>query len=163
MITEPEIEKNTLPPVEHLIQDTLKDSLEEKINEMNKTHFVSTEGNSTSVYKEGFNYELNVAHLGSMSFDAFKKLYATERVDVMKGHDQSSNPIIVSKQLAPIWLEHHNRRTYINGLGLFPSAQTVPYGVYNLWRGWGCTPNTDACAMSVKLALRHLYFVVCSV
>lgn len=57
---------------------------------------------------------------------------------------------------ADIWLAHQNRRTFENGLGLFPNG--APSGWYNTWQGFSVVAkpgNWD----NMK---SHIYYVICN-
>lgn len=64
---------------------------------------------------------------------------------------------ITLKSEAEIWLAHENRRTYPNGIGLFPSG--APLGWYNTWCGWPYSPDDSG---DCSLFLNHILEVICS-
>ncbi len=72
----------------------------------------------------------------------------------------SNRKIMINSKLAPVsklWLDHADRRTYNNGLGLFPNKE-APDGYYNMWHGFGVSPLEGCC----DLFLWHLEHVVCA-
>ena len=72
--------------------------------------------------------------------------------DIIWAGDEDPKPIPVTK----IWLGHEARRTYENGLGLFP-LQSAPEGYYNTWHGFSVEPKKGECG----LFLNHLEEVIC--
>jgi hypothetical protein len=149
------------PPIRSVIQEAFARELHEAFERIDKDHFVSVEGGKTFVFKEAYDHEISVPSLERMTTTAFTQLHAREQVRVLKGFDDEGNPKIGYRAIATHWLNHPNGRTYQNGLALLPDAKKVPYGVYNLWRGWGCVPNLDARTSDVGPALLHIYLVIC--
>lgn len=72
--------------------------------------------------------------------------------DIIWAGDEDPKPVPVTK----IWLGHEARRTYENGLGLFP-LQAAPEGYYNTWQGFSVEPKKGECG----LFLNHLKEVIC--
>ena len=113
--------------------------------------FVSTEGGQTYVYRETIDPELGEPILRRQTVKSFHELYAGETVMMSTG----------AKATSRVWFNSPNRPTYPQGMALLP-GQTAPTGVYNLWRGFGFQPNKMATALSVRPALWHLRYVICS-
>ena len=155
-------QESGFPPSDEIVLEAAEAEFQCAIDQLNSEHFVSTEGGNTYVFKEAFDYELKLERLEKMSFEAFRQLWATTNVRVLNGHDDDGKPHLVSKPLANVWLNSPHRRTFKHGMALLPDASDIPYGVYNLWRGWGCKPQVGATVWQVRPALRHIFAVVCA-
>ena len=89
--------------------------------------FVQVEG-SARVLRE----ELNADQIILYKLDDLKKEFANQRV-----LDHSSDkPRMMN--LADMWLEHPDRRTYPGGICFAPDGEVI--NKYNLWRGWSYKP-----------------------
>lgn len=113
--------------------------------------FVSTEGGQTYVYREVVDPELGEPVLHRQTVKSFHELYAGETVIMPTG----------AQPISRVWFASAQRTTYPQGLALLPE-QTAPKGVYNLWRGFGFQPDAGATALSVRGALWHLKYIICS-
>jgi hypothetical protein len=65
-----------------------------------------------------------------MNEASFKSLYRNQMVP-HKGKELD---------LGSYWLQHEQRRQYINGIILDPTETHVGEGQLNLWTGFGCEP-----------------------
>ncbi len=72
--------------------------------------------------------------------------------DIIWAGEDNEKPVPVTK----VWLGHEARRTYTNGLGLFP-LKSAPEGYYNTWHGFSVEPKKGDCT----LFLNHLEEVIC--
>ncbi len=111
----------------------------------NQTHFVTTEGALTFVFKETFDPELERATLYKITFAAFKGL-----------HNQVTSIAGKPRRIAEVWLNSPARRTYTNGMVFIPGGQ-CPDQTYNLWRGFGVNPAPG----SIEPILSYLEALVC--
>lgn len=89
--------------------------------------FVQVEG-SARVLRE----ELNSDQIILYKLDDLKKEFANQKV-LDHGSDK---PRMMN--LADMWLEHPDRRTYAGGICFSPDGQVL--NKYNLWRGWSYKP-----------------------
>ena len=140
----------TLAEVVSLQTKNLELSGEEVALARFSNHFVSVEGGNTFVYRETLDTETGRFDLQRMAIKAFHDLYATERVTTSRGE----------KAATQVWFKSPKRRTYEGGLKLIP-AQDAPAGVYNLWQGFGCTPDITEVVPDARPALWHLEHVIC--
>ncbi len=137
------------------------------IAEMNEQYAVARVGSRVCILsvREVYNPNGNTIEVEYMQPRDLELLHANQRVKVPEVIDGN----VKWKMVNPVslWLTHKDRRT-VNHLTFAPgiTADDLPEGVYNLWRGWGCTPAVpldgmepaDAC----PLILRHLHEVWCS-
>ena len=72
--------------------------------------------------------------------------------DVVWTKGEKPKPVSIAK----IWLAHEERRTYHNGMDLFPLRE-APEGYYNTWHGFSVEPREGDCS----LYLNHLKEVIC--
>jgi len=102
--------------------------IEERLPSMLKNWaFVQVEG-SARVLRE----ELHSDQIILYKLDDLKKEFANQKVL----DNSSDKPKMMN--LADMWLEHPDRRTYAGGICFSPDGQVL--NKYNLWRGWSYKP-----------------------
>lgn len=123
------------------------------IEGMNKSYAIVTVGGKIRVLREkGQVADPMNGHYDLLGKDDFKTLLQNETVMIS---DPKGNPKRIS--VADIWLAHQGRRTYANGMGLFPDNNT-PEGWYNTWNGFSVQPREGKC----NNFLMHIKTVICS-
>ena len=117
-------------------QETFDANVNAAIRRLNEDHCVVREGSKAVVYKREFDPALKRIGYQSIAFEDFKKLLMNRKFEV--GISAKGNA--VTKNEADIWLEHEDRRQYINGVVFDPSTRGAPDGMLNLWEGFAVTP-----------------------
>jgi hypothetical protein len=119
------------------------------VQELNKTYALVTIGGKVRIMKELEDAE--VAYAGQpryslMEVSAWEMVMANRYITV----DEKKVP------LSKIWTPHTGRRTYSNGLGLYPSGD-APKNCYNTWRGFAVKPKEGDCSLFIN----HIEEVLC--
>jgi hypothetical protein len=145
-----------LEEVNAVVSQEVENDVASMVKRFNAEHFVSVDGGVTSVYREAFDHELNRHRLDRLGLAAFKALHSNKFVAITDSKGNST-----TKPVAVVWLNHPARRTFHEGIALLPAGD-LPVGVYNLWRGFGCEPKAGVVVADVKVALVHIFRVICS-
>lgn len=117
---------------------------------MNEEYAVVTIGGKIRILREKTDvWEMDM-HYELYDKDSFKTLMENQTIEVM------INDKIKKVKKTDIWLGHEGRRTYINGVGLFPQMAT-PIGYYNTWNGFAIEPKKGDC----NQFLDHIKHVIC--
>lgn len=127
--------------------------IDEVVEKINKQHAIVVVGGKVRVLREKSyvedpvlgNYEL-------LGVNDFQSLLQNEVVFI-EDNNGNQKPV----QVARIWLAHEGRRTYPNGMGLFPDDNAPP-GFYNTWTGFAFQPIKGNCS----LLLNHIREVICN-
>ena len=126
------------------------DTVTEKLN---RVFAIVTVGGKIRIIREKTHiHDPIMPHFDLMGKDDFKTLLQN---DVIWYEDSKNRSKSIS--VADIWLAHENRRTYPDGLGLFPDNKTPP-GYYNTWKGFSVKPRQGNC----NLLLNHMKEVICN-
>ena len=118
------------------------------VAEMNEEYAICAIGGKIRILRE----KLEIVNEWEMHYDLLDKQAFIDLLSNEVMWSKDDKPVPISK----IWLAHPARRTYHNGIGLFPLA-TTPEGYYNTWNGFGVEPIKGDCT----LFLDHLKAVVC--
>ena len=123
---------------------------DELVEEMNQTYALVTIGGKIRILREkGDVINEWESHYDLLDKQAFIDLLSNEKI--MSG-GQKPKPVLITT----IWLSHEGRRTYQNGLSLFP-LQRAPEGYFNTWNGFSVDPLEGECS----LFLDHLHQIIC--
>jgi len=130
--------------------DKSGNKFDEVVAAMNKEYAIVAIGGKIKVLREkpatdGFGEPFDL-----MDKDSFKTLLMNDKIWVKAGDKEK--PI----SIADIWLAHEDRRTYPNGMGLYPKIET-PAGYFNTWTGFAVEPREGTC----DLFIYHIKEVVC--
>lgn len=122
------------------------------VERLNKTYAIVTVGGKIRVLRE----KTSLANPVDGPFDLLGKedFRTLLQNNTMQVPDAKGNPKLVS--VADIWLAHQSRRTYFNGMALFPN-ESAPEGWYNTWKGFSVKPRPGAC----ELLLNHIRTIIC--
>ena len=120
---------------------------------LNKVYAIVTVGGKIRILRE----KSEVADPINGSYDLlgkedFRTLLQNDTIVIA---DSRGQPKRIS--VADIWLAHQSRRTYANGMGLFPDNNT-PNGWFNTWNGFSIEPREGKC----DLFLDHIKEVICN-
>lgn len=123
------------------------------VEKLNITFAIVTIGGKIRIIREKTHvYDPVMPYYDLMGKDDFKTLLQN---DVIWYEDSKKRAKSIS--VADIWLAHENRRTYPDGVGLFPDGK-VPPGYYNTWKGFSVKPRQGNC----ELLLNHIKEVICN-
>lgn len=126
---------------------------DELVTDMNQTYALVTVGTELRILREtGIVVDGISKHYDLVKKATFEGLLQNDVIWV--GEDDKAKPVPVVK----IWLGHEARRTYDNGLGLFPPPAPTPKGYYNTWNGFAVDPLEGDCS----LFKAHLLNVICN-
>ena len=126
--------------------------LDEVVERINKQHAIVVVGGKVKVLREKTYVEDPVlGHYELIGTNDFQSLLQND-VIFIENKKGDTKPIGVAK----IWLGHEARRTYPNGMGLFPDGKH-PSGYYNTWNGFSVTPMAGNCPNF----LDHIKEVIC--
>jgi hypothetical protein len=129
------------------------DSVATIIEEFNRRYMVVNEAGKAVIYAPAYDPILQRRRFDRSTFDDLRRLHMNRLVKI--GHDASGSPIF--KDAANIWLEHPDRRQYIDGVTFDPSGSSEP-GVLNLWQGFAVIPVQG----DWSLMKRHIWEVICN-
>jgi hypothetical protein len=121
------------------------------VDELNGSHFVSWEGCKTFVYREEYNDILKRHELHRMSFMDFQNYYSNKYICIGEKAGEK-----VYKPLGEVWIKHPMRRQY-TGITMEPCKESTE-GKYNLWRGFSVEPVAGVW----KLMRDHIFHIICS-
>ena len=122
------------------------------VEELNKMYAIVTVGGKIRVLRERASTGDAInGHYDLLGKEDFRTLLQNNTTIVP---DARGNPKRIS--VGDIWLAHQGRRTYANGMGLFPDGK-VPDGWYNTWNGFSIEPREGECS----LFLKHIKEVIC--
>lgn len=121
------------------------------VESLNKVYAIVTVGGKIKILREKGDGDAINGHYDLLGKEDFRTLLQNETTIVP---DARGNPKRIS--VADIWLAHESRRTYANGMGLFPDYN-VPNGWYNTWNGFSVEPREGNC----DLFLDHIKEVIC--
>ena len=126
---------------------------DEVVAQMNEEFAIVTIGGKIRIIKEKDNSDNHMmTHYDLMDKDSFSLLLMNKKIEY--GTDKNGVPKKVS--IGNLWLGHEGRRTYENGMGLFPDGK-VPNGYYNTWNGFSVEPRKGDCSQF----LYHIKEVIC--
>lgn len=123
------------------------------VERMNQTYAVVPIGGKIRILREKpVVSDPVIGHYELLHKEDFRTLLMNETVILA---DSRGNPKKVT--IADVWLAHQARRTYPNGIGLFPRMK-APDGWYNTWDGFSVKPRPGSC----NLLLNHIKEVICN-
>lgn len=132
--------------------DTVKgNKFDELVARMNEEYAIVSVGGKIRVLREKEPEYQMMMHYDLLDKESFRTLMQNELTVVQ---DAKGNPKKIS--VADIWLSHEHRRTFPNGMGLYPSK--APNGYYNTWNGFTVLPREGDCS----LFLEHIKKVICA-
>lgn len=119
--------------------------------ELNRDHFISTEGGHARVFWEQHDSTTGHLLLHRMQAYDFCLFENNRRVNTF---DPRGNPVLQGRGSA--WLEHKHRRQYTTTV--FAPEREVEAHEYNLWRGYGCRRRTGL----PRRTLRFIHRIICA-
>ena len=130
--------------------DKIGNKFDAVVAEMNKEYGIVAIGGKIKILREKAAAEGFGDPFDLMDKDSFKTLMMNDKIWVKSGDKEKP------MSTADIWLAHENRRTYPNGMGLYPRMDTPP-GYFNTWTGFAVEPQNGTC----DLFMEHILKVVC--
>lgn len=113
-----------------------EDDVTALVRELNQKYAVVNEGGKAVIFKFGRDPLLKRSKIDRMSKDDFNMIYMNDKVRV--GTDNDGAPIYKTK--SALWLNHKDRRQYIEGVTFDPADARHQEGVLNLWKGFAIQP-----------------------
>ena len=126
------------------------DKFDEIVAAMNREYAIVAVGGKIKILREKDLTDNTIEPFDLLDKDSFKTLLMNDRIWVSAG--EKEKPM----STADIWLAHVDRRTYANGMGLYPKIETPP-GYFNTWKGFSVEPREGSC----DSFLWHVKNVVC--
>lgn len=137
------------------------------IEDFNKQYAIVLNGTKTLVMKTSFDENRHRKRRDYLSIQSFNALYANTKIKV--GEKEVKGEIVdILKTKSQAWLEHANRKQYIDGIIFKPSIyaggieqKPMLYGnKLNLWEGYSVAPQKAEKELLNRIYL-HIYQVVC--
>ena len=120
--------------------------------DLNEQHMViKSFGGKCVVVSEVYDHVLNRYHIERQSFGDFRNAYLNQKVEI--GTNKDGTPKY--EKMGKWWLEHPKRREF-DRVVFKPDGEGE--GEYNLWKGFGVTPQPGYAHLSF---LGHLYRNLC--
>jgi hypothetical protein len=136
--------------------DTIQTPMDEMVAEMNQQYGLVQVGGKVKIIRER-KKDTKKSHVGQVNFDlldrdSFGALFANQKLMVVNPATGKA----AQKTKAEVWMAHHARRTYEEGIGLFPNDERPGY--FNVWQDFAFVPK----AGSVQPFLDHVLKIICN-
>lgn len=136
--------------IDPIVGEKIGNKFDELVAKMNEQYAIVMLGGKTRIaLKREPQENMDPCYI-MLEKDSFKTLLENE---IMRVVDESGKAKFIS--VANIWLAHQSRRTYIDGMGVYPKG--APPGRYNTWRGLTVEPRQGECG----LFLSHIKDIIC--
>lgn len=132
--------------------DASSNPIQDAVEKINETHALVMVGGKIRIVREKETTDPMLGNYDLMHRDDFRTLHANEHYMATNAR---GNPCQIP--ISDIWLASEARRTYPNGMGMFPDG--APAGWYNTWQGWSYSPSDEG---SCDLYLKHIRDIICS-
>ena len=123
------------------------------VKRLNKKYAMVNEGGKAVIFQNGFDPVLKRSRIDRLTTRDLLTLYMNEKIQT--GVDDQKRPVF--KTVANIWLNHPERRQFIEGVTFDPTTTRSKTGVLNLWRGFAFEPQ----AGDWSLMRAHIFSVIC--
>lgn len=126
--------------------------IQAEIERVNSEYAFTIVGGKARILRERKKTHESENHMASyelMTKDSFEAFLENDKVTV---DEETGKKISIAK----IWLASVSRRTYPNGIGLFPEG--APPGYYNTWEGFSVKPIKGKC----ELFINHIKEIICN-
>ena len=141
-----------LPPPSGAAPPT--DPVTQVVTEFNERYFIANDSGKAMIWQPTRDPTLdNRIYYQRSRVPDLRTFYMNRLIE--EGVAKDGRPIL--KNAADVWLNHPDRRQYINGVLFDPSGTQRP-GIYNLWQGLAVTPMPG----SWHLMQHHLLNIVCA-
>jgi len=134
-----------------LNDDVTGNKYDELVARMNEEYAIVSVGGKIRVLREKEPEHETMMHYDLLDKDSFRTLLQNEQTVMVDPNGKVKNVSV-----ADVWLGHEFRRTYPNGMGLYPGK--APNGYYNTWNGFSVSPRPGDCS----LFLTHVKEVICN-
>lgn len=133
-------------------EDITGNKWDELVAELNSQFAIVLVGNKIRVLyeKEQVLDPSYMSHYELLSRDDFKMLLSNKSTIAVTAKGEPKKVPV-----ADVWLASEERRTYLDGIGLFPDGDKP--GFFNTWRGFTVKPEEGDCG----LTLEHIKDVIC--
>jgi Family of unknown function (DUF5906) len=129
------------------------DPITRLVDDFNRKYLVVNKNGKAIIYASRHDQIQNRRFFDRMSFGDLTKLYQNHYIAIGKNEDG----VPIRKRVAPLWLNHSQRRQYLGGVVFDPSHRT-PDDVLNLWQGFAVKPR----AGDWSLLREHIVVVICN-
>ena len=123
---------------------------DELVARMNEEFAIVSVGGKIRILREKEPEHSTMMHYDLLDKDSFRTLLQNETMIMVDNNGKAKNVSV-----ADIWLGHEFRRTYPNGMGLYPSK--APNGYYNTWNGFSVVPRPGDCTLFCD----HVKDIIC--
>jgi hypothetical protein len=120
---------------------------------LNKKYAMVNEAGKAVIFQSGFDPILKRSRIDRLSTRDLQTLYMNEKIQA--GVDDNNRPVF--KTVANIWLNHPERRQFIEGVTFDPTTTQSTPGVLNLWKGFAIRPEPG----DWSLMRAHIFSVIC--
>ena len=137
------------------VDDTPKHTriINETINRFNGKYALVNEDGKVVIFQFGFDNLMRRKRIDRLSIRDFNSLYMNDKIttSVDKKGNEKYAPV------STVWLNHKNRRQYINGVVFNPKSTKEDEGILNLWEGFSEKPVKG----DWSLLRSHIYAIIC--
>ncbi|MCB8877599.1 primase-helicase family protein [Acidisoma silvae] len=123
------------------------------VKRLNKKYSLVNEGGKAVIFQTAYDPLLKRRRIDRLSSRDLQTLYLNEKVET--GVDDQKRPVY--KTVANIWLNHPERRQFIDGVTFDPTTTKSEAGVLNLWEGFAITPALG----DWSLLRSHIHQIIC--
>ena len=135
------------------IADEDNEAVRAAVAEFNRRFYMVNDAGRAIVLQPGYDLALRRRYHDRLTTRDLQTLYMNERIQT--GIDDKGRP--VHRSVADVWLRHHDRRQFINGVTFDPSSTRERPGVLNLWEGYAVEPAPG----DWSLMKAHIGQVIC--
>lgn len=137
--------------VDPIVDQVKGNKFDEVVARMNDEYAIVSVGGKIKVLREKEPEHQTMMHYDLFDKDSFRTLLQNELMVIVNAKGQPK-----SISVADIWLSHEHRRTYPNGMGLYPSK--APNGYFNTWNGFSVYPRPGDCSLFCE----HVKQIICA-
>jgi hypothetical protein len=123
------------------------------VKRLNRKFSVVNEGGKAVIFQSGYDPVLKRRRIDRLSTRDLQTLYMNEKIQV--GVDDDKRPVY--KTVSNIWLNHPERRQFIEGVTFDPTTTKSAPGVLNLWEGFAIKPKPG----DWSLMSSHVFSIIC--
>lgn len=131
------MEEIPFAPIDDIAEPTdPEEKISALINKFNQKYAIVNDNGSVVIFQNGYDDMLHRKRIDRLTTRDFNILYMNDKI--LCGLDGKDKPIYKTK--SAIWLNHENRKQYIDGVVFDPTSTAPKDGVLNLWEGYAIKP-----------------------
>jgi hypothetical protein len=123
------------------------------VKRLSRKFAVVNEGGKAVIFQSGYDPVLKRRRIDRLSTRDLQTLYMNEKIQV--GFDDDKRAVY--KTVSNIWLNHPERRQFIEGVTFDPTTTKSAPGVLNLWEGFAVKPEPG----DWSLMRSHIRSIIC--